>query len=1059
MFQIKRKPLSTALAQALGAVAVGAFISGVAYAQGADGNIQGTAKAGTTVTLTAPGGRTTTATAGSNGAFNFSKLPPGTYRVSTSDGVTREVIVAAGVDSRVSLETQAQASEKITVTGSRIQRDTFNSASPVQIITRDETLMSGFDSTTAALQGTGVTAGGGQINNLFGGFVTDGGPGANTLGLRGLGATRTLVLLNGRRIAPAGTRGAVGTADLNVLPTSVIDRIEILKDGASSIYGSDAVAGVVNIITRKNIKGVTFEGQANVPEESGGESGRASVTAGWTGDKGYVSGSFEIYNRRELTIGDRAELRCDTDYRRRFVGGVDQGWGSADFIDPLTGQSKCNGITSTSGNSGVTINTLGTGTLAGVGAAGSVGTSFNRWRPNSAITTGLPGFEGVGGGANNVNVRDTFDPRMYDRSLISPARLTTAFIQGGYDIGILGNAELYGEALLHKRESHQTGYRQLSLDYGRGNPLIPESMRNIPNLQAAPDLTTNGLPLQLRAFIGWGNDRGEQEVDYTKVLGGLKGNLPFRDWTYDAVAMFSKSDATYMFQSFITSRLAQSLDAVAGPNNTFTCRNPADGCVAAPVLSGAVIGGNLPQAWKDFIWKDVVGNTKYEESVATLNTTGTLFQMPYGPVRAAFGAEYRRAEIDDTPAIESQNSDLFNLTSSAITRGSDSVWELYGELELPILRGLKGAEELTVNVSGRYTDYKSYGSDTTYKVGALYSPAKWLSFRASQGTSYRAPALFEQFQGSTSGFLASTGDPCNNYGVNPNPIRRANCASEGLPTDFNATQSIRVNSVGGAAAGLKAETSKNTTLGLILQPQLGTGWGDISFAVDYFDIQIDNGVNQAGGGNLLILCYDDPQFRAGGSFCRLSSRAAAGTNRALTVDNSHINLSKDVTKGYDFTLRYVRNIGPGQFRFNGLITKFDEQAQALFQDDPLDSFNGSIAHGAPKMTGVGDFQYTWKEWRFRYGLEWIDKMESYTWFEQDPATSAFQMAVPSYTTHNFSVQYTADKWSVTAGVRNFLNEDLPVVSSGFMSRRGNVPIYSGYDFLGRTYFVNVQFTL
>jgi outer membrane receptor protein involved in Fe transport len=386
------------------------------------------------------------------------------------------------------------------------------------------------------------------------------------------------------------------------------------------------------------------------------------------------------------------------------------------------------------------------------------------------------------------------------------------------------------------------------------------------------------------------------------------------------------------------------------------------------------------------------------------------------------------------------------------------VWEVYGEAELPLLRKIPGAEELTLNVSGRYTDYKSYGSDTTYKMGALYSPVKAVSFRASQGTSYRAPALFEQYQGATSGFLSQQGDPCNNWGVNPNPTRQANCQSEGLAPDFVATTGIQVNSVGGASAGLKAETSKNTTLGIILQPALPTGWGDVSLAVDYFDIKVDNGVNQAGGANILTFCYNDPQFRAGGGFCRLVTRAPVGSNRQLVVNNSHVNLSEDVVKGYDFTVRYVRNIGPGQFRFNGILTKYDEQANKLFPDDPLDSFNGTI--GAPKMTGVADFQYTYKAWRFRYGLEWIDKMSSYEFFEQNPETSTFQMATPEYKTHNFSVQYTADKWSVTAGVRNFLNEDLPQISQGFTNlRRGNAPIYSGYDYLGRTYFVNVQYTM
>src|SRR5688572_4295043 len=277
-------------------LAVGMCLSGAVYAQSADGSIVGKAKSGATVTLTAPGGKESQIRAGSDGSFNFPRLQPGSYRV-TADGVTREVAVAAGVDSRVSLESAAAASERITITGSRILRDTFNSASPVQVITRDETLMSGFASTTAALQSTGVTAGSAQINNAFGGFVTDGGPGANTISLRGLGATRTLVLLNGRRIAPAGTRGSVGSADLNVLPSAIIDRIEILKDGASSIYGSDAVAGVVNIITKKNVSGFTLEAQHNASDEGGGEETRVSATFGFTADKGYVTGSLDHYDR------------------------------------------------------------------------------------------------------------------------------------------------------------------------------------------------------------------------------------------------------------------------------------------------------------------------------------------------------------------------------------------------------------------------------------------------------------------------------------------------------------------------------------------------------------------------------------------------------------------------------------------------------------------------------------------------------------------------------------------------------------------------------------------
>lgn len=143
-----------------------------------------------------------------------------------------------------------EADETIVVVGSRLRRDVYNSPSPIQVVTNEESIRAGFNATAEVLQGTAISGGNAQINNAFGGYVTNGGPGANTLSLRGLGATRTLVLLNGRRVAPAGSRGSVGSADLNVLPSALIDRIEVLRDGASSIYGSDAVSGVVNIITR-----------------------------------------------------------------------------------------------------------------------------------------------------------------------------------------------------------------------------------------------------------------------------------------------------------------------------------------------------------------------------------------------------------------------------------------------------------------------------------------------------------------------------------------------------------------------------------------------------------------------------------------------------------------------------------------------------------------------------------------------------------------------------------------------------------------------------------------
>ncbi|MGH7020107.1 MAG: TonB-dependent receptor plug domain-containing protein, partial [Brevundimonas sp.] len=250
---------------------------------------------------------------------------------------------------------QATTVEEVVVVGSRLRRDNYNSPSPVQVVTREDSVLAGFASTTEVLQGTAVTGGTSQVNNAYGGFVTNGGPGANTLSLRGLGAERTLVLLNGRRVAPAGSRGSVGSADLNVLPSAMIERIEVLKDGASSVYGSDAVAGVVNIITRNNIDGITVEGQYNATTDANGagDQSRFSIVAGTSGDRWHLSGSAEYYNREELRLGDRNFTKCNTD---AFTDG-------SDFIDPLTRRSKCYPITTT-GSNGVTINTIGTGNLS-----------------------------------------------------------------------------------------------------------------------------------------------------------------------------------------------------------------------------------------------------------------------------------------------------------------------------------------------------------------------------------------------------------------------------------------------------------------------------------------------------------------------------------------------------------------------------------------------------------------------------------------------------------------------------------------------------------------------
>jgi len=562
----------------------------------------------------------------------------------------------------------------------------------------------------------------------------------------------------------------------------------------------------------------------------------------------------------------------------------------------------------------------------------------------------------------------------------------------------------------------------------------------------------------VRAFIGFGNDESRQSIDFYKPSVGLRGDIG-ENWRYDTNISFSTSDASYKQDSWLTDKLIYAGDVVAAPTGTdpalvkngFTCRinttNPAERCIPYPLLSTALIGGTIENDFKNYTWRPVVGNTDYDENVYAVTFDGPLAMLPAGRLQAAFGYEHRDAKIDDTPDPNSIAGNLYNLTSATPTRGKDSVDEVFTEIEIPLVANKKGAYELTANVSARYTDYDSYGSGDTYKAGLMYSPVNWFSVRITQGTSFRAPALFEQFQGATSGFLSQAGDPCNNYGVKVGPVV-ANCASEGLPPTFNATSSIRVFSEGGAAAGLKAETSDNLTYGFVIQPELGDK-GDLSVAIDYFDIEIDNGVDQAGGTNILNRCYDDPGFHAAGGFCRLVTRNPA-TN-ALTVSNAYTNIATQIAEGVDYTIRYQHSVGPGSFRTNFLATHYMDQSNKLFEEDALDQLNGTINN--PKDSATLDLTYSLRNWQFRWGVDWIGSMDSYTFLEEDPATSIFDFAVDDYTKQWMSVRYTTDKWQLTGGVRNLTDEEPPTISQGFYNRVGNAPLYSGYDYFGREAWV------
>ena len=977
--------------------------------------------------------------------------------------------------------TTSEESEGITVVGSRIRRDRFSTGDPVTVISRDAAVDAGFNSTAEVLQSVGVTGGGAQINDTFGGLVVEGGPGVNTLSLRGLGPTRTLVLLNGRRIAPAGTRGQVGAADLNVLPNAVLDRIEILNTGASSVYGSDAVAGVVNIVTLSKFNGLAAEASVQASEIGAGTTQRYSITAGTSGERFSILGSLELYDRNRITVGDQPWARCGQQRRLSPLG-----FNDTDKCFPLE-------------EGGVTVNTIGTGFYNLGGASSPVDPAdlapgfeafpagldlyCNRFRPNPANTGGtLPGFECVGGlfynyyndpfipgFGTNQNVRDTFAPAILQTDIISPTRNYTGFLTGTYDTGFFGEGQLYAELLVTRRKSQQNGSRQFTLDYPIGSPLLLASNGGL--FTTAPRIVGGGIGV--RVFADYGLYDNHQTQDFVKLSGGFRGDLPFLPtWRYDVYAAKSWSDGTYSQEVILADRLANSLDIVQVEDDDgnpipgqFVCRNALGGCVAAPAISNAIIGGQArtaAPAWFNYVTEDVVGRTSFREWTANLTLDGPLFRLPGGDAQAVVGFEYRKSRINDTPSDDSIRGNLYNFTTSPITRGSDNVWEAFTELDFPILRNVPFAETLTVNVSGRYTDYRSYGSNTTYKLGGLWSPTRWLSFRGSYGTSYRAPALFEQFLGATSGFQPSTIDPCDNLFDVTNPATVANCIADGLPANFIQNNGVVVNQVGGADAGLEAETSKNLTFGGVLQPTFGSDFGNLSLAVDYFRVEVNNGVSQLLATNIAENCYNGTRPE----YCQFVSRdpyTGSGTGQ-LTLTQTYINVANFIVKGIDFVLRYDRELGPGKLDLGvQAVRTLDSISQTNPDIAPFD-FAGTIA--VPKWAGTGHVGYDVGPWYARWGVDYIKGTNDRVITEDtdgdgiiDFDPDVYDFSVPDYWLHTASLRFEpSDRYSLTLGIRNVFDRKPPKISAEdpFVNTISNVPLQSGFDARGRTFFVNAQ---
>lgn len=928
-------------------------------------------------------------------------------------------------------EEQVDELERVTVTGSLIRRDEFSSASPIQVITADTQVQMGQVDTAEFLQSSSVAAGSTQLNNQFAGFVVEGGTGINSLSLRGLGAQRTLVVLNNRRPGPAGTRGQVGAFDLNVIPSSIIQRAEILKDGASSIYGSDAVAGVVNVITRQSVDSPELSVRAAVPIEGGGETYDISGAYGWNFDSGSIVVAGEHQLRKELTLGDRDFLNCPRD---RITDG-DGRW--LDRVDRST--------------------------LAGTELAGCNNLYANtvidavfgdRYIPSpDGVTIGLmPGYRPRQNGSfldsDHAFYEDWLNfPFVESATAINRQERSSLYASSNFDLDMLGGVEWNTEWLATRRETEARGWRQFFPLMGGTTALIPAYMYPDNDTFASP--VPSGIAQPVMPYPS----NTDVTVDFYYLATGLQGDLPFGDnWTWSMDASYSYSDGDYTRNSIVASRSGDIQFDSDGPDVNYF-----DPCY----LSGECMDGLVSA-----VGANHTGNTIYDQFVLNGVITGDLFEMPAGTAGVAVGAEYRTFSIDDQPSQLTLNGDLWGESSAGRTKGDDTVKEVFAEIEMPLVAGQPFFEELTFNGSVRTFDYDSSGSDLVWKAGLNWQMTPTFRLRGSKGTSYRSPALFELYLADQTAFVGQQGiDPCILWEDSSNENIRANCAAAGIPPDFGGDPISATVVAGGGLGVLEPETSTAETLGFIFTPT----FVDFSVAVDYFEIEVQDQVAQLGSGSIVGGCYGSPVFP--NNFCNLFDRNSGDhPDRpfAITeVRDSYINVNRQSTKGVDTTLRFDHAMPSGDLVAEVNATWILEDVQELFDPGVADGFEtnelvGTI--GRPKMVGnsrvafsSGDLTYTWfTDYVSGTSQESLGINETFTYFGFEGAQRTIEADSAWY--HGVSVFYEQPSWTFLVGLRNMFDQNPPRISSGVATRRGEIPLTATqYDLRGRTAYVRFNY--
>ncbi|GAB3781261.1 TonB-dependent receptor domain-containing protein [Dyella agri] len=912
---------------------------------------------------------------------------------------------------------KAKQLEAVNVTGSLLKRPEYETTSPVQVIDIKTSVAAGQFDTADILMTTAAAAGSTQINGQFGGYVIEGGTGVQSVNLRGLGANRTLVLLDGQRPGPAGTRGQVGAFDLNVIPQAILSRIEIVKDGSSSIYGSDALAGAVNLITKKSMDRPEMTLATSLPEHGGGEQYTFSFGNGWSFERGSIVAAVQFDKLKALQVGDRDFLDCNQDM---VWGKNGQRIDRADHS--ILQGSKLAGCNNLYANT--IVKYIDSRVRYVPSKDGSTVGPFPGYHPRPYPT---PSYAN-GGQASYEDVLNY--PFFGDSDAISARQRASAYLATDFSFG---SVNWKTQWLLNHRTTRTHSYRQFF-------PLVSDG-------PLKDDLSNVYEPIM--PFP----DNGTESVDYLYGTTKLEGLFTSTDsWAWEVNAGFSRSDGSYRHLDIDTSK--------TGDLSYDNSGDPLVNYFDPGFLSGSRMRDlvNAIGVWD-------TGNTVYTQATVNALLTGNLFTLPAGDVASAFGAEYRHYKIDDQPSQLALDKSQWGYTSADRTYGTDNVKEIFGEVSVPLLKGIPAIESLTVDLSGRMFTYGTVGGhDQVWKAGLNWRLTPTFRIRGTLGTSYRAPGLYELYLGDQTGFEAQTViDPCILWGDSTNDRIRTHCAAAGIPADYAGSGSSAVIHSGGGKGHLKPETSRAKSLGFVWTPD----FANLNVALDYFDYDVHGEITDLSASDVISGCYGSATYP--NAFCDQIKRKPANdpANPFLITDiyGSYININSERTRGYDLQINYDKDFSFGKLSADAQVTYTIEDTTLLFDSAEASGFtrDNQVGYiGRPKTVGIADLSLKRGDWTFAWQGRYVSTTENRdldrTFTYSDYPDAVRDIKAGWQFLHNVSATYEKGNWGVMVGIRNLFDKQPDLISASAGTTIGNTPLYaSQYDWYGRTLFARLNY--